>query len=155
MPIHIVLSYFDSKIGPRLLLSLPETKEIKIEETLLKIFDIELDSNFYELKLEEQHFLNYRINIPSFADRGRIKRALLSVILSDEHSILNWKSVMEDMTQEIESIPNISEIFKKNPAGNPMIQMKLTKIQRIFRKYLQIYKEKENQHPYGERRWLG
>ena len=156
MSVIYFLSYLDNKKEPKILVNFPESIGSKFEENIIKIFKIELNSNFFEVKIEGVQYINYKFNIhPLDEAEEKNVHSLLTVVLVEDQPMFSWKSNMKNVIQEIKSIPNISEIFKNNLTRNPVIQMKLTKIDRIFRKNLQNYKELENQHPFGHLLFVG
>jgi small GTP-binding protein len=150
-----LLSYLDQKKVPNIIVNFPESIEAEYRDNIIKIFNIDLKSSFFEVKYNGVQYLNYKFEIHPLNTAEESIPSLLSVILVEDQPFFSWKSNMENLIQEIKSIPNISEIFTKNLTGNPVIQMKITKIERIFRKNLQNYKEKKNQHPHGHLLFVG
>lgn len=51
---NLVLTYFDSKIGPKVFLSLPNDISPKISNSILKIMNLEVEEGFLEVSIVEE-----------------------------------------------------------------------------------------------------
>lgn len=155
MSVKILVSYFDRLAGPWILSAIPSTIDEKDKNTVIKIFDLNLDASFFEVKHEEGLFLNFKFEIPSGNARGGLEMLLISVILTEEHTFFNWKKELHNIAEQIENIPHIIEAFSQKNKISPIIQMKVSRIDRFLRQALNNYEEFKGEHPYGKLLFLG
>lgn len=150
MPIQIILSFFDEKIGPRVIYTHPEEIEKEASIFLKGIFDIELKTHFFELKQEDYHYLIYRdyIHFPNI--RAKYENLALTIILTGDQVLFNWKPELEKIIHEIQEMRNVQDIFKIHHSPTPIVQMKLSKISRLFRQLEEKIQETEAAQPYGK-----
>ncbi|WP_371801667.1 ADP-ribosylation factor-like protein [Candidatus Lokiarchaeum ossiferum] len=155
MPVKILVSYYDRIAGPWILNAVPSNINDSDKNIVIKLFDLNLDAPFFEVKHEEALYLNYKFNIPSGIARTGYELLLISVILTEEHTIFNWRKELQSLSEQIKNIPHILEIFSHKNKTSPIIQMKISKIDRFLRQAINKFEEFEGDHPYGQLLFLG
>jgi len=107
----VIISHFDSKIGPRIFLTYPEieiTEDIKGVKTAMDY----KDSEGFVMVRDNIMSLNYLIAIPSPHARGRQETVLLSYILTEtEPNEKFYKSHILRAVKNIKSVPDIYKAF--------------------------------------------
>ena len=52
---YLVLTYFDAKYGPKVVLSFPDMIPDNIKSTITELFDVEVENQFFEFILSEEN----------------------------------------------------------------------------------------------------
>ncbi len=155
MSIKILVCYFDQVAGPKILTSNPSQVSISDTNAVNRLFDLDLEPPFFEVKHDDEVFINFKFEILSEKARGGFELLLITVILNKEQTYFNWKKELLTISEQIKSIPHILEMFATNAQSSPIIQMKLSNIERFLRQTLNNYKEYKEAHPYGQLLFLG
>ncbi|MFX1393674.1 MAG: hypothetical protein ACFFAH_08870, partial [Promethearchaeota archaeon] len=77
---YLVFSYFDKIKGPEIFFSLPEDIPKSIRNTVMGIFDSNIENPFFEYVLEDQKIVNLNFELPSPWARGNTEMVMISVI---------------------------------------------------------------------------
>ncbi len=113
MDFFIVLSFFDTKIGPSIFESYPI---IYIEEELVdaisSIMDLILSEGYVTYSFDKYFSLNYHFEINSSWARGRKETLLLSAIFDERVSIETEKVILTLCIEFSEWLKNQEDIFK-------------------------------------------
>lgn len=120
---HIILSYFDSIIGPSLLFSVPPLPDNTISETILKFMDSYTEESFFEHNISntKMQTYNYIFEIPSDWARGSVETLMISVVHDQSVRSAVFKPLMEQFAAKLKREKNLFKAFymetenKKDP----------------------------------------
>jgi len=102
----LILSHFDIFAGPRIFLKAPESLEEEFLERIPQLMTI-YDTGFFIHIFDEFTSANLIFEIPSQYSRGSQETLLISLILTEEKSVLNihlTRELLEDFARELKEI---------------------------------------------------
>jgi small GTP-binding protein len=155
MPVHLVLSYFDTQIGPAIFAEFPQIKNQEIRDFIINFFDIPDSTIFFELKSKHGYFLNFRMSLQSDTARGGAVNALLTVVLTEQCSLYNWKTIMANIVQKITHLHSTFNFLHSKNQNDSETQDHRNKISEILRTEQFIYLEFESSNVYSRLIILG
>jgi hypothetical protein len=113
MDFFIVLSFFDTKIGPSIFYSYPIVNiEEELADTISSIMDLILTEGYVTYSFDKYFSLNYHFEIKSSWARGRKETLLLSAISDERVSIETEKVILTLCIEFSEWLKNQEDIFK-------------------------------------------
>jgi small GTP-binding protein len=109
---HLILTIFDTLLGPKIFISIPEdTSNERLEVMLTDFLNLELGETFFEINIIEENLktFNLYIEIPSRIARGGTEMVLLSLITEKNYKSSLFYDILKDTQKRmVES----SDIFK-------------------------------------------
>ncbi|TFF89391.1 MAG: hypothetical protein EU548_07530, partial [Promethearchaeota archaeon] len=78
-----MLSYFDTRVGPKVFLKSPENFEDEKLERITQFLDLDTEA-FFIHEFDKIKSINYKFEIPSRRARGNVESLMISIILIDE-----------------------------------------------------------------------
>ncbi len=107
--------YFNSLKGPEVLYSVPDDVPKPIRKKMQKFFDIDVQDNFFEIKILKENIkiINMIIEIPSEWARGHIEMAMLSIIAEQDLKSELFHDILKGYSQKLLSTENIYKGFYK------------------------------------------
>lgn len=133
---NLVLTYFDSKIGPKVFLSLPNDISPKISNSILKIMNLEVEEGFLEVSIVEEQVkvINYLFEVESDWARGKRDMIMLSVVVDKNYKTEIFHDIMMNVVESIKGIEDCFKGFYKDNEthrDDPNIDEILSKMKRI------------------------
>ena len=100
---HLTLTYFHQIIGPKILLSYPDSISNIVRESILKFFDLELDDAFFEIILinKKQRIINLSFKIKSIWARGGFEIVMLSLVMKTAYKSNLTYDFLKQASQKI------------------------------------------------------
>ncbi|MFQ6125646.1 MAG: Rab family GTPase [Candidatus Heimdallarchaeota archaeon] len=106
-----MVSFFDTYIGPRLLMSLPATwHKSTVEEKVASLLDT-ITLGFFSYVIDSYKVINYHFEIPSEWARGKRELVMISVVFSQTYKIPEDR-VKKALTSVAEEIQGKKEFYK-------------------------------------------
>ncbi len=115
---YLILSYFDFMRGPLEYISIPkhfpETRS-DIERKIISFFSLNLDNDFFEINLVEDHLktINLYFEIDSPWARGQKEMAILTILTDKNYKDLIFFNLLEELSDKINQETNIFKAFYK------------------------------------------
>ncbi len=106
----VILSHFDKKIGPRIVLRAPDNIEIKNLNRIPSLMDLE-ETGFLIHITDDFKCANRIFTVPNFNARGGIETLQLSVVIDVENNI-DLNSVRKMLTDFSKRIIKINDCYK-------------------------------------------
>lgn len=134
---YLVLTHFDSIVGPVVFLSLPGEISPVISADILKFMNLEVDESFLEASIVEEQVkvINYLFEVPSDWARGKREMVMLSVVIGKNYKTEIFHEVIKNIVDNIKGIEQCFKGFYKghDVHGNDEdIDAILSKIKRII-----------------------
>ena len=115
----LVLSHFDSIIGPRVFLNVPKLPSQYYLEEVPRQMDF-YSNGFFTYEYGELRTSNLIFTIPSPFARGGEENLMISIVLidDDDTNLRIYQSTLEQFVDEINKIENLYKIFIRNETKN-------------------------------------
>ncbi|MFX1274893.1 MAG: hypothetical protein ACFFBP_14975 [Promethearchaeota archaeon] len=142
----LIVSYFDSKIGPNILYcneNLDSLKNLDISSFL----DI-LESGTFIFSISQYRSINYIFKIKSDYARGGIETLMISYLIKDGHVNNEYKylesknSLLEEFGSEIKKLRDLPEIIHKTRKKENLLESCSKKFKDLFIKLYDTYENK-------------
>lgn len=107
---HLVLITFDSILGPKIYLSVPENiSNEKLKERICEFLNLDLGENFFEVNIIEENLktFNLYIEIPSEIGRGGIEMALISLITEKNYKSSLFYDILKNTQKKMLEIKDL------------------------------------------------
>jgi len=108
---YLVLTHFDSIIGPVVFLSFPGEISPVVSGDILKFMNLEVEESFLEASIIEEQVkvINYLFEVPSDWARGKREMVMLSVVVDKNYKTEIFHDIMMNI---VDSIKGIEDCYK-------------------------------------------
>jgi ADP-ribosylation factor-like protein 3 len=137
MPTQIILTYFDSVVGPQVFYTKPPPIDPYQESIITNLMDLKLSKGFFTVTKEKYILMNYGFEITSPLARGSAEIVLLTISLERETKNIDWDSLLKEFTMKIAEIPLIYKIFHTEVAISVDLSPIKAKLDALFDEYFQ------------------
>ncbi|MFW9826287.1 MAG: hypothetical protein ACFFEY_01560 [Candidatus Thorarchaeota archaeon] len=139
----LVLSHFDSIIGPRVFLNVPKLPSQYNLEEVARQMDF-YSNGFFTYEYGELRTSNLIFTIPSPSARGKEENLMISIVLIDDNdtNLKIYQSTLEQFVDEINKIENLYKVFIRNePKNKESIKLCIAIKKLLHSAYLALPKE--------------
>ncbi len=139
----LVLSHFDSIIGPRVFLNVPKLPSQGYLEEVPRQMDF-YSEGFFTYEYGELRTSNLIFSIPSPSARGREENLMISILLIDDNdtNLKIYQSILEQFADELKKLENVYKAFNRNVSKTNESRKLFTDITKLLHSvYLALPKE--------------
>ncbi len=135
---HLLLSYFDTVIGPEIIFSFPENISESITSKIKSVFDLDIEDQFFELTITKENLkiTNIFLEIPSQWGRGNVESAMLTLVTGIDYDSRSFQEILLDYSSKIKATQDIYKAFYEHTStykDDNEINTKREELQNILR----------------------
>ena len=136
---HLLLSYFDSIIGPSLMLAIPKLPDNAISDSIAKIMDSYTEETFFEYNISntKMQSYNYIFEIPSQWARGSVESLMLSIVHDQTVRPIIFKPLLEQLADQFKADKTLFKAFYMSSSKykDPEIKQKFEYVEEKIKEY--------------------
>ncbi len=132
---HIALLYFDTLMGPDILLSVPSSLDEKIATAVKKLMDTSAKGELYEYSFLAEHVkvIHHPFEIPSPWARGQVETVMISVIVEENLKADLFKEPLLNFAKNLRASPDTYLAFYPRKIDeNPKVKAMYSTVHEIL-----------------------
>ncbi len=136
---HIALLYFDTFLGPEVLLSVPGVLDKKVVTAVMKLMDTSAKGELYEYSLLAEHvkIIHHPFEIPSSWARGQVETIMIAVIVDENLKADIFKEPLLRFAKALIANPNsYLAFYPRKLDENPEVKAMHSEVHAILEKCL-------------------
>ncbi|MFX1274014.1 MAG: ADP-ribosylation factor-like protein [Promethearchaeota archaeon] len=133
---HLMLITFDSLLGPKIYLTVPDTiSNEKLKERISDFLNLDLGKSFFEINIIEESLktFNLYIEIPSEIARGGIEMALISLITEKNYKSSLFYDILKDTQKQMLEVKDLYKgFYMDDKISDSQVEIKYKELKNIL-----------------------
>jgi len=139
-----MLSYFDTRVGPKVFLKAPENFKDEKLERITQFLDLDTEA-FFIHEFDKIKSINYKFEIPSKRARGNVESLMVSIILIEEELQTDFlREILEQFIKDFKEIKAVAKVFNALDPKQLVTTEKYLKVQKFFIHFYEFLPKQTN-----------